>query len=102
MKKILAVWIMVTGSFFLTAGEDSFSLGFGLSDSAGNFGVNLEMTSPSFMSDFLKVTLESQLDFLSLYRDTPNLSWQMFSTHRLGLREHHTLWRVWCSCHASQ
>lgn len=86
MKKLMTLTAMVlilSSGFY--AKETPFAVGFGVSDSAGNLGLNLEASSPSFAQDFLIIRLESQIDFLSAYRNNPDVEWEMFSTHRLGL-----------------
>lgn len=86
MKRII-VASMIAGllSASLCAQHTPFSAGFGLSDSAGNLGLKLELSSPSFAKDFLVVRAESQMDLLSAYRNTESIAWKQFSSHRLGL-----------------
>jgi len=87
MKKravIVIFMLIVTTSVF--AKGTPFGIGFGLADSAGNFGLNIEISSPTFAHDFLMVRAESQIDYLSspLFATSEN-DWGIFSTHRLGL-----------------
>jgi len=84
-RKMTVLVLLVTLTAALWAKGTPLALGFGLSDSAGNLGLNLEVSSPSFAKDFLMVRAESQLDFLSAYRNNPDVQWEKFSTHRLGL-----------------
>jgi len=65
--------------------KHSLAIGFGLSESVDNFALNLELSSPTFGWDIFQVRAESQLEYLSAYRNDPNLAWEKFSSHRLGL-----------------
>lgn len=86
MKKKI-IFVLLFSSFYLQlfAEGSSFAGGFGISDEAGNLGISIEINSPSFAYDFLVLRVESQLDFLSSYRDNPDVEWDKFSTHRIGL-----------------
>lgn len=84
-QKLIITVILFAMTALLWAKGTPFALGFGLADSAGNLGINLEVSSPSFAKDFLMVRFESQLDFLSAYRNNPDVEWERFSTHRFGL-----------------
>jgi len=82
------IWIILVflAALSLTAEvQDSLSFGFGLSDSAGNFGLNLELNSPRFLNGKMRITGESQYEMLSAYRDVPSIAWEPFSSHRLGI-----------------
>jgi len=85
MKRIIAFVSLALFVLPLSAKGTPFAAGFGLSDSAGNFGLNLELSSPTFARDFLIVRAESQLDFLSLPGVSSDAAWSKFSSHRLGL-----------------
>lgn len=84
-RNALVAAALLLVSLPLWAKGTPLALGFGVSDAAGNLGLSLELSSPSFAKDFLIVRAESQVDFLSAYRDNPAVEWEMFSTHRLGL-----------------
>lgn len=91
MKKILCiVVILMLFSNFLAARNDADSklplgIGFGLSEAADNLSLNLELSSPTFGRYNFQVRAESQLEYLSSFRNDPDLGWKMFSSHRLGL-----------------
>lgn len=85
MKKIAMCIAAAICALSMQAKETPLSLAFGLAESADNLGINLEITSPSFARDFLVLRIESQLDLLSAYRNDPDLSWEQFSSHRLGV-----------------
>jgi hypothetical protein len=86
MKKIyLMVLLMAICLPIFSADNESVTLGFQLSDSAGNLGMGLELGTPSFAGDFLRVRLQSQWEMLSAYRNDPDLAFEGFWTHRIGL-----------------
>ena len=85
MKKIFIALITLLAGYSALADGTPFSAGFGLSDAAGNFGINVQVSSPSFAHDFLILRASSQADFLSAYRNDPDIAWDVFSTHRVGI-----------------
>lgn len=84
-KKIAFTVTFALMALMAWAKSEPASAGFGISDQAGNLGINLELSSPSFFAGFLTVRAETQLDFLSAYRDDPNVAWDAFYSERLGL-----------------
>jgi hypothetical protein len=85
MKKMVCVIACVVLALEVWARDEPLALGFGVSEQAGNLGVSLELSSPSFLGGFLTVRAETQLDFLSAYRDAPEIAWDAFSSERIGL-----------------
>ncbi len=85
MKRIILCAVVLCAMLAASAKETPPAIGFGLADSAGNLGISLEISSASFARDFLTFKLESQVDVLSAYRDSPYIAWETFFSHRLGL-----------------
>lgn len=85
MKKRIVLVLLLVASLGLFAKGTPFGIGFGLADSAGNFGLNVEISSPTFANDFLMVRAESQVDFMSAPIFVDKNEWELFSTHRIGL-----------------
>lgn len=86
MKKIVVFAFLVMAlAMGAWARDEPMAIGFGISDQAGNLGLSLELSSPSFFSGFLAVRAETQLDFLSAYRDAPDIAWDAFYSGRIGV-----------------
>ena len=86
MKKSVCIIVCaLTVATFAYAFESPTALGFGLGDAAGNMGINLELSSPSFISGIFTIRAESQMDFLSAYKDNPDVAWETFSSHKIGI-----------------
>lgn len=87
MKKLIAILMLAVAVNSLTAEESPLSMGYILSEKAGNFGIGLEVSSPSIFDGFLSIRLESQLEWLSsqMFVSNSDLSWEMYSSHKLGI-----------------
>ncbi len=85
MKKIACTLACSLLALSVWARSEPAAAGFGISDQAGNLGLNLELSSPSFISGFLTIRAETQLDFLSAYRDVPEIAWDAFYSERIGI-----------------
>ena len=84
-KKISVIFLILLAMTSFYAKGTPLAVGFGLANSAGNFGLNLEVSSPTFAYDFLIVRAKSQVDFLSSPLFDTSLEWEPFSSHRIGL-----------------
>ncbi len=84
-RKLTVIVVLLMLSVSVWATSTPFAAGFGLSNAADNFGINVELSSPSFLRDFLTVRAETAIDFLSAYRDNPDIAWEMFYSERLGV-----------------
>ena len=86
MKKVVVFGFLLMGiAMGACARDEPFAVGFGISDQAGNLGLNLEISSPSLIGGFLTLRAETQLDFLSAYRDVPGIAWDAFYSERVGV-----------------
>jgi hypothetical protein len=87
---LLALAIVVLVPAGADEGSDrgsGFAAGFGLSDTAGNFGMNVELSSPTFFYDLMSVRLQATADYASaaVFATDADAYWEPFYTFRAGL-----------------
>lgn len=87
MKKTIVICTLALTLNGLSAKDSPLALGYVLSDKAGNFGIGLEITSPSLLDGFLSFRAESELEWLSgaIFMSDENISWEMYSSHKIGV-----------------